>query len=99
MISLHNNSAQQSHAHEKQQQNVNENISAQGKIIKTAEWMFLEPSTHTLSISAITQGKHTHIHTQDISSRVSEQKACGQDDSHAGNHSFWRLTTHDIWPC
>ena len=29
---------------------------------------------------------HTHTHTEIISRRVSEQKACGQDDSHAGNH-------------
>ena len=27
--------------------------------------------------------KHTHTH---ISRVVSEQEACGQDDSHAGNH-------------
>ncbi len=48
--------------------------------------------------------KHTHTqtHAQLMFRGVSEQKARGQEDSHAGNHDdirFWRLTTRDIWPC
>lgn len=33
---------------------------------------------------------HTHTHTGNFQGGVSEQKACGQDDSHAGNHDDTR---------